>query len=187
MLRIKIDDRWILILYFQYRIYLWFIRRNNWSISCLQYPFHHIRGLYRCFCWWGIVCCQLPIAVEQLAVLFKTIPKDILNTQCTIIFTWRNSLGSKIVVCIIVEGIKTPCILITCIQIVNIITTIDWRDCSTTSDITIERTVHHHCLDTGCSGSTFVITYNTTYIISTCNIGIAIAVDDTGTTIERAH
>ena len=72
-------------------------------------------------------------------------------------------------------------------QVVNVISTIDRRDCSASSNITIKHTVHHHRCDAVCSSCTRVITHNTCNRCATSNRSIAEAVDDTCIAANLPH
>ena len=67
--------------------------------------------------------------------------------------------------------------------IVDIFTSIDGRYGRTTSDVTIERAVHHHGSNFGCCSLVIIITNNTTDICSTCDSGITIAIYHTSSNI----
>ena len=60
------------------------------------------------------------------------------------------------------------------------LTIIDWCLRTTACDITIEHTVHHHGLlvISNRSGSHIIMSYDTTYLITTGDIGITEAVND---------
>ena len=72
-------------------------------------------------------------------------------------------------------------------QILNDISSINWRFISAASDVTIERTVHNHGTDIGLSRCKSVITYDTAYVRTACYVGIAIAVDDTCIAVQMAY
>ena len=86
-------------------------------------------------------------------------------------------MGLKLSICIIVEGVETT------LQIRDIFSAKNRRYCSTTSDITIEHTVHHHGSNLGCRRSEIIVSNNTTNIRTTCDSGITITIYHTSSNI----
>ena len=173
---IIVDDGGIVVLFLQHGIGLGGVVA---AVGRLEHPLGHDVGICGTAC--NIVGCQAPVSVEQQAVELEAFEVLVGNGQGSVVLVVCNMVCRQLRVGIIVIVVQAS------MHIVDVVSAIDGRLFAATSDVAVERAVHHHRTQVGCGGEIVVVTHDTAHIRTACNLGIAVAVDDTRIVVQQAH